>query len=108
MRTLPVNLNGTTYDFAFTKNNYAVDGSLAVDALADIGDGMEPFASVTVCLNVPLPDRNWAFVDSNNLHGIEDALEGAGLAVRTGYRVQSGFCTYEAMEFTPKFFEIAV
>lgn len=107
MKTTPITINGTTYDLAFRKRNYAVDDSLAVEALIDGDEGMEPFASITVCLNIPLPHETWAFVDGNNLRGIEDALEDAGLAVRTGYGARSGFCTYEVMEFTEKFFEIA-
>jgi hypothetical protein len=105
MKTIDITLEGETYAMAFRVNKYIADGSMAVMSYTNEGYGMEPFATLTVCLDVPLPD-GWAFVDGNNVRGIADALANAGLAERTGYAVQSGFCEYEAMSFTDKFFEL--
>ena len=45
-----------------------------------------------------------AFVDTNNIEGIDKWLVGQGLATHAGVLASSGFCTYPLMSFnTEKF-----
>lgn len=92
---------GTTELLRFFVNMYECDKSLAVQAFSqseDCADYWEPYGTVTVCLYVGCGD-NCAFVDTNNLPGIDTVLEKEGIAKKTGRVLQSGFCVYPEMKF---------
>lgn len=76
-------------------------GGLAVIAICpadDPEDGWEDYGIVTVNLGQS-PSETFAYVDTNNLRGIDQWLFDNGFAVPTGHVGPSGFCTYPRMKF---------
>ena len=51
-------------------------------------------------LSSPLQSDTLAFVDCNNMPGIEKWLQKNGIAISLGFSQRSGFCTYPLMMFT--------
>lgn len=100
-------LYDSEYTLEFKKGNYLNNGNLAVVIMAmETGEEYyEPFGNLTVNLGVKLDD-NVAFVDSNNCPSIviQKLLE-KGWIIPTGICQQSGFCVYQAYEFTEEFLE---
>ena len=81
------------------KHTVYENNTLAITA--DIASGPEkgmPFGNITVNLNEPL-EKDQAFVDVNNLEGIDSWLVTNGLAAWTGVSKQSGFVIYPLMKF---------
>lgn len=62
----------------------------------------EPFGNVTVCLDCH-PKKNRAYIDINNLPGIDELLIKNGIAKPTGNVRQSGFVSYPEFEFSTSF-----
>ena len=77
----------------------SVDGPDEIDCESE-SEFCSPYATLTV--NLPSSEGlavNEQFVDENNLPGIGQWLENAGIATPTGQFCQSGFCTYQAYAF---------
>ena len=77
--------------------NYQNNGNLAIRMVCAESDWKEPFASLTVNLNVKLPE-NQAYIDTNNLRCAFDFVLLHNLGEIIGFG-QSGFCTYPLIEF---------
>ncbi len=95
------------YDYRLYENHYRVtpyrsayssNDTLAVILMEDTG---EPFGKLTVNLmdSDKLADGRTAFVDTNNLPGAEEFLTENRLAVFTGIRRPSGWCSYPLYRF---------
>lgn len=84
-------------DVVLKKVTYRNGGSMAVTM--NTQDDEDGYAVVTVNLSHPLQRGEYAFVDTNNLSGIDDWLEENGIAEFTGITARSGFCTYPLMKF---------
>ncbi len=81
-------------DIEFSINNYVYGGSCSI---ALISDG-EPYANMTVNLeNAHIPET-WAFLDTNNLPGIDKFVEDYDLGKFTGLVKRSGYCEYPLYE----------
>lgn len=96
------------YDFrgvkvSLRKESYRTSGTLAV--IMDEVESGDEYAVMTVNLCSPMQDGSrLAFVDTNNIEGIDKWLVGQGLATHAGVHASSGFCTYPLMSFnTEKF-----
>lgn len=96
------------YDFrgvkvSLRKESYRTNGTLAV--IMDEVESGDEYAVMTVNLCSPMQDDSrLAFVDTNNIEGIDKWLVGQGLATHDGVHASSGFCTYPLMSFnTEKF-----
>ena len=97
-------------DIRLRINRYACDKSLYISAesLSEDGDWWEPFATLTKSLCVGMADETHAFLDTNNLPGVDKFVEQYGLGKPTGQVVGSGWCEYPLYEFDPmKLAEIA-
>lgn len=64
----------------------------------DDEDGPEPFAAMTVNFGERLP-KNQAYLDTNNLPGIDAWVRKHRLGRPLGKERVSGFCTYPLYEF---------
>ena len=84
-------------DVVLDKTSYRCSGTLAVIMNTMIDD--DGYIMVTVNLSNPLQHGDYAFVDTNNLEGIDSWLEKNGIAEHTGITARSGFCTYPLMKF---------
>lgn len=84
-------------DVVLDKTSYRSSGTLAVIMNTMIED--DGYIMVTVNLSSPLQQGEYAFVDTNNLSGIDSWLEENGIAEHTGITARSGFCTYPLMKF---------
>lgn len=96
------------YDFrgvkvSLRKESYRTNGTLAV--IMDEVESGDEYAVMTVNLCSPMQDGNrLAFVDTNNIEGIDKWLVGQGLATHAGVLASSGFCTYPLMSFNTENF----
>ena len=96
------------YDFrgvkvSLRKESYRTNGTLAV--IMDEVESGDEYAVMTVNLCSPMQDGSrLAFVDTNNIEGIDKWLVGQGLATTIGEHAASGFCTYPLMSFNTKTF----
>ena len=84
-------------DVVLKKETYRHNGSMAVTM--NTPDDEDGYAVVTVNLSSPLQKGDFAFVDTNNLEGIDSWLAENGIAEHTGISARSGFCTYPLMKF---------
>ena len=97
---LDYNSNGETQHIFFRIDRYAINDNLAIQMFCKDADGfIEPFASLTVNLDIILPP-NQAYLDTNNL-GIEIGMwvENNKLGEYLGEVRQSGYCFYPLFEF---------
>lgn len=96
------------YDFrggkvCLRRESYRTNGTLAV--IMDEVESGDEYAVMTVNLCSPMQDDSrLAFVDTNNIEGIDKWLVGLGLATHAGVHAASGFCTYPLMSFNTKTF----
>ena len=96
------------YDFrgvkvCLRKESYRTNGTLAV--IMDEAESGDEYAVMTVNLCSPMQDGSrLAFVDTNNIEGIDKWLVGQGLATHAGLLASSGFCTYPLMSFNTENF----
>ena len=93
------NFFGEDYYIRLVARNYSYNNRLAVQAYEEEG---EPFAILTVNIaDEELSDdaAYTAFVDTNNLEGVEQFLIWNKIAKPTGRFVQSGFCSYPEFIF---------
>lgn len=96
------------YDFrgvkiSLRKESYRTSGTLAV--IMDEVESGDEYAVMTVNLCSPMQDGSrLAFVDTNNIEGIDKWLVGQGLATHAGVHASSGFCTYPLMSFNTENF----
>ena len=93
------NFFGEDYYIQLVARKYNDNNRLAVQAFEEDGT---PFAILTV----NIPDESLsdslsctAFIDTNNLDGIEQFLIQNKIAKPTGKYVRSGFCTYPEFIF---------
>lgn len=99
MNLYKFNLYDKEYNIYLDTDSYSLTKNLAVRAYSENG---EPFATITV----NLPDgrlsgdiKKFAFVDTNNIPGIDSFLISNGIAKPTGHYGFSGFCAYPEFEF---------
>lgn len=59
-------------EFAFTTDTYAINGNICVGIWCKEGDCIEPFANLTVNLDLPLI-KNTAFIHHQSYHGLKNA-----------------------------------
>lgn len=96
------------YDFrgvkvSLRKESYRTNGTLAV--IMDEAESGDEYAVMTVNLCSHMQDGGrLAFVDTNNIEGIDKWLVGQGLATHAGVLAPSGFCTYPLMSFNTENF----
>ena len=96
------------YDFrgvkvSLRKESYRTNGTLAV--IMDEVESGDEYAVMTVNLCSPMQDGSrLAFVDTNNIEGIDKWLVGQGLATHVGVLASSGFCIYPLMSFNTENF----
>ena len=84
------------------KAAYRHGGTLAV--IMDEVESCDEYGVITVNLSHEIQDGYVAFVDTNNIPGIDTWLEEQGIARSTGIFGRSGFCLYPLMLFdTEKF-----
>ena len=93
---------GDEMDAYLVKSSY-MDGSLAVEMVANPDGYWEEYATLTV--NLGCGGEKYAFLDTNNCPWADTFLTDNGLANPTGIEKRSGYCTYPLYEFTEKFFD---
>ena len=102
--TLKFNFYGKTYTLYFALNFYEADKSIAVMSYSVEDDIEEPFANITVCIPSPCGiGKDRAYIDTNNLPDIDNALVKAGFAKPTGTYKQSGYVSYPEYQFSRRF-----
>lgn len=87
---------GETYNVSVIPTTYTNNGSLAIQLMTDT---CEPFAIATVNLPESGSAPNRAFLDTNNVPGIDDWFEELKLGFPTGNVGFSGYCAYPEFEF---------
>lgn len=94
------------YYIRLSTNQYADNKNLAIEMICrDLNDPLnyeEPFSVMTVNLEGFILKDNQAFVDVNNLPGIESFIKKYELGKFTGMYTKSGFCDYPLYEFYPQ------
>ncbi|MBD5530688.1 MAG: DUF4313 domain-containing protein [Lachnospiraceae bacterium] len=98
MKTFDFEKYGNTYKMKLDIKTYS-NGNLALAMCINTEDGWEPWNILTVNLGFPL-EKNIAYIDTNN-NGktILAWITRNKLAVSTGKKVRSGFCTYPQYKF---------
>lgn len=89
---------GTTEKIILEVNSYADNKSLCVGMTAVTYGEPEPYGNATVNLE-GTPPPYCAFVDTNNMPGLEEFLAEHRLAEFTGLKQESGFCSYPLYMF---------
>ena len=101
---------GEEYNIIFVKDNYANNNRIYVGCMCEDEEygGYEPYCSVTVNIDFPLPEGNFAFLDTNN--GDRNLFK---LMFDKGYMEEieglmgfSGFCAYPVVKFSDEFIEM--
>ena len=77
---------------------------LAVVLDEETENGIEQFAVLTVSFGDVIGSKDCAYVDVNNVPGVEQFLE-QGIAEDTGFIRGSGFCSYPLWHFKKEFLE---
>lgn len=96
MTKLTVTIWGETDTITLEKTSYSNNGNLAIVATDE--EGM-PWGNITVNTHVKLPE-NMACVDTNNIPGIVNILNDAGIAKLTDKTINpGGFVDYPVMIF---------
>lgn len=97
------NSYGKEYKLTFEKNEYVVDGSLAIQILCeDPEDGfIEPFCTLTTNVGVTPSGENMAYIDVNNVPTdlINELFREKVIKDITMNVVKSGWVTYPEVEF---------
>ena len=77
------------------------NGRLAILAFIQEYDQLEYYGDITLNINDPLNvlEENEAYIDVNNLSGLDEVLEKFGVATDTGKRATSGMCQYPLFKF---------
>ena len=84
------------YDGVFLKTDrYAADNSVYIQAWNWM-DG--PIATLTVCLDDRMLEKNETYLDTNNCPWVVDFMVNNGLAELTGKMRASGFCVYPSVK----------
>lgn len=87
---------GKTYNVGIILTAYTNNNSLAIRLVEDTGI---PFATATVNLPESGSAPNRAFLDTNNVSGIDDWFEELKLGIPTGNVGFSEYCAYPEFEF---------
>ena len=87
---------GRTYKVLVEVNSYVSNDNLAIQ-LVNVKN-REPFATLTVNLDIKLPS-NFAFVDTNNCPWAEEFIRENNLGSFVGHCEQSGYCFYPLYVF---------
>lgn len=89
---------GNAYKMKLEIDSY-LNGNLAITMLVEKEDGWTPWNVLTVNLGFPL-EKNIAYIDTNNNGDTILAwITRNKLAVSTGKRARSGFCSYPQYKF---------
>ncbi len=94
--SFPYSIYGETYNVIIETDRYTVNNRLAIELWTDEG---EAFAHMTVNLPGAKCPEGCAYLDTNNLPGVEEFVRENDLAEMTGIFAQSGFCTYPLYRF---------
>ena len=79
-------------------NSYMNNNGLYIGMLSKEEDGFEPYGDMTVNLTEKAPDY-CAYLDTNNLSGIEKFVVDNDLGEFTGFTQRSGFCEFPLYMF---------
>ena len=88
----------TDYPVILKLMNY-LNGNLAIMLQTKGEEGPESFAVITVNFPTELLPPNQAYLDTNNVPGIEQFVKENGLGKPMYQHHVSGFCTYPLYEF---------
>lgn len=95
-RYLQINYKGQVLDLEVLR--YNTGNRIAIQAYTKT---KEPFDILTI--NIPAYDADfdgsYIFLNTNHVPDIEKVLESAGMIENTGYRIQSGYCTYPVVRW---------
>ena len=99
----------TEYEFSFARYAYN-DDSLAIQVLCkDLEEEnpyWEPFSTLTEWVCPVFTSERCAYIDTNNNpEELITKLVDMGVMSKTGYAVQSGYCTYPEYEFDSEWLE---
>lgn len=98
MKIFDFNKYGNAYKMKLEIDSY-LNGNLAITMLVEKEDGWTPWNVLTVNLGFPL-EKNIAYIDTNNNGDTILAwITRNKLAVSTGKRARSGFCSYPQYKF---------
>ena len=95
-RYLQINYKGQILDLEVLR--YNTGNRIAIQAYTKT---KEPFDVLTV--NIPAYDADfddtYIFLNTNHVPDIDKVLEKEGMIENTGYRIQSGYCTYPVVRW---------
>ena len=94
MKTFPISNYGFNYDCFITLSSYNNNNNMAI-ILDTETDGQYGVASV----NFDKLDRGYAYLNTNNLPGIDKVFEDLGFAEFTGIKCKSGWVEYPLYKF---------
>ncbi len=108
---MKMSIYGEEFEVSLVIGQYQDNKSLYVGLLDESTD--EFFADITVNIpdyfikGIPYLAKNAAYVDTNNLPGIDEWLVEKGIAVKTLFTKRSGYCQYPLVFFNPEILEAA-
>lgn len=94
MKAFEIELESELFTVAIQKFKYETNTNDAyiLTEIKESGELGQPFATMTV--NLEKVNKGYCFIDSNTLYNLEKFVEDNNLGVKTGYKAESGYCTY--------------
>lgn len=94
MKAFEIEVEGTLFTVAIAKSEYAttMNDAYILTEIEESGELGQSFATMTV--NLKKVDRGCCFINSNSPCNFEKFVEDNNLGVKTGYKAESGYCTY--------------
>ena len=89
---------GSSEEVQLEINSYMNNKGLYIGLMNRDGDDFEPYGDLTVNLSQKAPDY-CAYVDTNNMPGVEKFIEENDLGEFTGLTQRSGFCEFPLYMF---------
>ena len=94
MKTFKIELEGELFTVAISKAEYVItmnDAYILIE-IEESGELGQPFATMTV--NLEKVNKGCCFINNSTLCNFEKFVEYNNLGVKTGYKAESGYCTY--------------
>ena len=94
MKTFEIELESELFTVAISKAEYVItmNDAYILTEIEESGELGQPFATMTV--NLEKVNKGYCFIDSNTLCNLEKFIEDNNLGVKTDYKINSGYCTY--------------
>lgn len=94
MKAFEIEVEGELLTVAIARFEYAttMNDAYILSEVEESGELGQPFATMTV--NLAKLDRGFCFINSNSPCNFEKFIEDNNLGMKTEYKAESGYCTY--------------